>query len=107
MLITSSIAATMPGPYYATTRLPNTCSGMQNTPVNDADKDDATEVARDAFKALMAGADKVVAGSGRICSRPPPREWCPEELKTGRHAAKTKPKRRGIEGVTCQELRRC
>ena len=126
VLITSSIAATMPGPYYATyaaskayllsfaeairyelkdtgvtvtALLPGPTdteffdrAGMQNTPVNEADKDDPAEVARDAFKALMAGDDKVVAGSVKNLLQATAARVLPDELKAARHAAQTKPK---------------
>jgi short-subunit dehydrogenase len=126
VLITSSIAATMPGPYYATyaaskayllsfaeairyelkdtgvtvtALLPGPTdteffdrAGMQNTPVNVAGKDDPAEVARDAFKALMAGDDKVVAGSVKNLVQATAARLLPDELKAARHAAQTKPK---------------
>jgi uncharacterized protein len=126
VLITSSIAATMPGPYYATyaaskayllsfaeairyelkdtgvtvtALLPGPTdteffdrAGMQNTPVNEADKDDPADVARDAFTALMAGDDKVVAGSVKNLLQATAARVLPEELKAARHAAQTKPK---------------
>jgi len=126
VMITSSIAATMPGPYYATyaaskayllsfaeairyelkdtgvtvtALLPGPTdteffdrAGMQNTPVNEADKDDPAEVARDAFKALMAGDDKVVAGSVKNLLQATAARVLPDELTAARHAAQTKPK---------------
>jgi uncharacterized protein len=126
VMITSSIAATMPGPYYATyaaskayvlsfaeairyelkdtgvtvtALLPGPTdteffdrAGMQNTPVAEASKDDPAEVARDAFKALMAGDDKVVAGSVKNLLQTTAARLTPEQLKAAQHAAKTKPK---------------
>jgi len=65
---------------------------MQNTPVNEADKDDPADVARDAFTALMAGDDKVVAGSVKNRLQATAARVLPEELKAARHAAQTKPK---------------
>ena len=38
-------------------------AGMDDTKVGASEKDSAAEVARDGFKALMAGDDKVIAGS--------------------------------------------
>jgi short-subunit dehydrogenase len=38
-------------------------AGMDDTKVGASEKDDAAEVARDGFKAMMAGEDKVIAGS--------------------------------------------
>jgi short-subunit dehydrogenase len=97
LLLTSSVAATMPGPYYATysaskafmlssakalrhevqdngvtvtALMPGPTdtdffdrAGMQDTPIYDADKDGPADVAKDGFEALMAGKDRVVAGS--------------------------------------------
>lgn len=126
VLITSSVAATMPGPYYATyaaskayllsfaeairyelkdtgvtvtALLPGPTdteifdrAGMQNTPVNEGPKDDPAEVARDALKALMAGDDKVVAGSIKNLLQTATARVAPEKLKAAMHAAQTKPK---------------
>jgi uncharacterized protein len=99
VLFTSSIAATMPGPYYATyaaskafvqsfaeavraevagagvtvtSLMPGPTdtdffdrAGMQGSKADEGHKDDPDDVARDAFDALMAGDDHVVAGSLR------------------------------------------
>jgi uncharacterized protein len=126
VLITSSIAGTMPGPYYSTyaaskayllsfaealrhelndtgvtvtALLPGATdteffdrAGMQNTPVDESRKDDPAEVARDAFMALMAGDDKVVAGSVKNLLQSVAARVTPERFKAARHAAQTKPK---------------
>jgi uncharacterized protein len=126
VLITSSIAGTMPGPYYATygaskayllsfaealrhelsdtgvtvtALLPGATdteffdrAGGQNTPVNESRKDDPADVARDAFKALMAGDDRVVAGSLKNLLQSVAARVTPEKFKAARHAAQTKPK---------------
>jgi short-subunit dehydrogenase len=97
VLFTSSIAATMPGPFDAvynaskaflqsfsqairnelqdtgvtvTALMPGATetnffkrAGMEDTKVGASEKDDAAEVARDGFEAMMAGKDHVVAGS--------------------------------------------
>jgi uncharacterized protein len=97
ILITSSIAATAPGPFEAvyaaskaflfsfsealrnelkdsgitvTALMPGATetnffhrAGMDNTKVGQSEKDDPAEVARDGIQALMAGKDRVVAGS--------------------------------------------
>jgi uncharacterized protein len=97
ILITSSIAATMPGPYetvYAASKafdasfaeglraelkdhgvtvtalLPGPTdteffekADLTDTKLGQAKKDDPAEVAKDGFDALMAGKDKVIAGS--------------------------------------------
>jgi short-subunit dehydrogenase len=125
VLITSSIAATMPGPYYATyaasksyllsfaeavryelkdtgvsvtALLPGPTdteifdrAGMQDTQVAQGPKDDPAEVAQDAFKALMAGDDKVVAGSVKNLLQTMMARLAPEQFKAARHAVYTKP----------------
>lgn len=97
VLVTSSVAATMPGPYYATyaaskafllsfaealrhevkgsgvvvtALMPGPTdtdffdrAGMQDTPIYEQSKDDPKQVAEQAFAALSAGEDHVVAGS--------------------------------------------
>jgi hypothetical protein len=65
---------------------------MQNTPVAQGPKDDPAEVARDAFKALMAGDDKVVAGSVKNLLQTMAARVAPEQFKAAQHAAQTKPK---------------
>ena len=50
------------------------------------------EVARDAFKALIAGDDKVVAGSVKNLLQTMAARLAPEQFKAARHAAQTKPK---------------
>jgi len=126
VLITSSIASTMPGPYYATyaaskafiqsfaeavryevrdsgvtitALLPGPTdtdffdrAGMQDTPVDDGPKDDPAEVARDGFTALMAGDDKVVAGSFKNKLQAAGARLLPDTAKAAVHAAQTKPK---------------
>jgi uncharacterized protein len=125
VLITSSIAATMPGPYYATYAasksfllsfaeairyelkdtgvsvtavLPGPTdteifdrAGMHDTRVNLGPKDDPAVVAQDAFKALMAGDDKVVAGSVKNLLQTMAARVAPEQFKAARHAVYTKP----------------
>jgi len=55
-----TVTALLPGP----TETPFfTKAGMEDTKVGAAKKDDPAEVARQGFEALMAGKDKVVAGS--------------------------------------------
>jgi uncharacterized protein len=126
VLITSSIAATMPGTYYATYgaskafllsfaeairyELKNTGvsvtalmpgptdtdffdrAGMQDTPVgHKARKDDPAEVAADAIKALLAGDDKVVAGSVKNTLQAATAKVLPETARAAMHAGQTKP----------------
>jgi uncharacterized protein len=126
VLITSLIAATMPGPYYATyaasksfllsfaeairyelkdtgvsvtALLPGPTdtdifdrAGMQDTQVYQGPKDDPAVVAQDAFKALMAGDDKVVAGSVKNLLQTIAARLAPEQFKAARQAVYTKPK---------------
>jgi short-subunit dehydrogenase len=66
-------------------------AGMQNTRVAEGPKDDPAEVARDAFKAVMAGDDKVVAGSVKNLLQTAATRVASEKFKA-RHAAHTKPK---------------
>jgi uncharacterized protein len=99
ILITSSIAATMPGPYetvYAASKafdlsfaeglrselkdsgvtvtalMPGPTdtefferAGLEDTRLGQGKKDDPADVAKDGYEALMAGKDKVIAGSMR------------------------------------------
>jgi short-subunit dehydrogenase len=76
VLITSSIAATMPGPYYATYA---------------ASKSFLLSFA-DGFKALMIGGDKVVAGSAKNLLQTAVARVSPDKFKAAQHAAQTKPK---------------
>jgi uncharacterized protein len=126
VLITSSVAATMPGPYYATyaaskaflqsfaqairyelkdTGVTVTAlqpgptdtefferADMEDTRAGQAKKDDPAEVARDGFKALMAGKDRVVAGSAKNKAQVAAAKVLPETTRAALHAAQTKPK---------------
>ena len=125
VLVTSSVAATMPGPYYATyaaskaflqsfaqairfelkdTGVTVTAlqpgptdteffdrAGMDDTKVAEAKKDDPAEVARDGFEALMAGKDRVVAGSAKNKAQVAAGRLLPETARARVHAAQTKP----------------
>jgi len=126
LLITSSVAATMPGPYYATyaaskaflqsfaqairfelkdTGVTVTAlqpgptdteffdrADMEDTKVAQAKKDDPAEVAKDGFEALMAGKDRVVAGSAKNKAQVAAGKLLPETARAAVHAAQTKPK---------------
>jgi uncharacterized protein len=125
LLITSSVAATMPGPYYATyaaskaflqsfaqairfelkdTGVTVTAlqpgptdteffdrAGMDDTKVAKAKKDDPAEVAKDGFEALMAGKDRVVAGSAKNKAQVAAGKVLPETARAALHAAQTRP----------------
>ena len=125
VLITSSVAATMPGPYYATyaaskaflqsfaqairhelrdTGVTVTAlqpgptdtefferAGMQDTKVDSSSKDDAAEVAKEGFEALMAGKDHVIAGSAKNKAQVAAARVLPETAQAKVHAPQTKP----------------
>jgi short-subunit dehydrogenase len=125
LLFTASVAATMPGPYYATyaasksfvhsfaeairhelkdtgvtvtSLMPGPTdtefferAGMQDTKVDSSKKDDPAEVARDGFKALMAGKDHVVAGSAMNRAQTAASTILPDPMKARVHASMTEP----------------
>jgi short-subunit dehydrogenase len=84
-----SVTALLPGP--TDTEIFDR-GGMQNTRVAQGPKDDPAEVAQDAFKALMKGDDKVVAGSVKNLLQTMAARVSPEQFKASQHAAQTKPK---------------
>jgi short-subunit dehydrogenase len=125
VLFTSSIAATMPGPYeavYAGTKafllsfaeamhyelkphkitvtalMPGPTetnffrrAGMENTKVGQSKKDDAAEVAKQGYEALMAGKDKVIAGSKKNLLVGLANHVLPDQIKADRHAKMAEP----------------
>ena len=125
LLFTSSIAATMPGPYYATyaaskafvhsfaegirhelkgtgvtvtSLMPGPTdtefferADMEDTRVARGPKDDPAEVAKDGFEALMAGKDKVVAGSKRNAIQAKTAPIMPDPMKAAVHSKLTEP----------------
>lgn len=125
LLFTSSIAATMPGPFFATyaaskaflqsfaealrnelkdtgvtvtSLMPGPTdtqffdrAGMQGTRVDSGPKDDPAEVAADGFRALMAGEDKVVAGSFKNKVQVAAARVLPEPVKAAVHRRQTEP----------------
>ncbi|MGI5229342.1 SDR family NAD(P)-dependent oxidoreductase [Actinoallomurus sp. CA-142502] len=132
VLITSSIAATMPGPYYATyaaskaflysfaeairhelresgvtvtALMPGPTdtgfferAGMEDTKLGAMEnKDDAAEVARQGFAALMAGKDHVVAGSLKNRAQAAAAKVLPETAKAKAQARLTEPGSAGDE----------
>ncbi len=66
-------------------------AGMKDTPVYSGPKDDAAEVAADAFKALMKGDDKVVAGSVRNLLQATTARVLPDRVAAALHGTQTKP----------------
>lgn len=129
VLITASVASTMPGPYYATyaaskafllsfaeaigyeldgtgvtvtALMPGPTdteffrrAGMEDTRVDDMDKDDPAEVARDGVTALLAGDTHVVAGSIKNRLQVVAGRLLPSGVQAALHARQTEP---GTEG---------
>ncbi|OLE28425.1 MAG: oxidoreductase [Actinobacteria bacterium 13_1_20CM_3_71_11] len=125
ILITSSIAATMPGPYEAvyaaskafdlsfaealrhelkdhgvtvTALMPGPTdtefferADLTDTKLGQAKKDDPAEVARDGFEALMAGKDKVVAGSVKNKVQATTARAMPDPAKAAMHGKLSEP----------------
>ncbi len=125
ILITSSIAGTMPGPYEAvyaaskafdlsfaealrhevkdsgvtvTALMPGPTdtefferAGLADTRVGQGTKDDPAEVAKDGFEALMAGKDKVVAGSVRNKAQAASARVMPDPAKAAMHGKLSEP----------------
>jgi short-subunit dehydrogenase len=125
VLITSSIASTMPGPFQAvynasksflqsfaealqnelkdtkvtvTSLMPGATdtkffrrADMQDTPVGRSDKDDPAQVAAQGFEALMAGRNKIVAGSPRTKAQGMANKVLPDKLKAAAHRTMAEP----------------
>ena len=125
ILITSSIAATMPGPFelvYAASKafdlsfaeglryelkdtgvtvtalMPGPTdtnfferAGMTDTKVAQGTKDDPAQVAKDGFEALMAGKDKVVAGSAKNKVQAAAARVMPDPAKAAMHGKLSEP----------------
>jgi uncharacterized protein len=125
VLLTASVASTMPGPYYATyaaskafvlsfaqairhelgdrgvsvtALMPGPTdtdffrrADMEDTPVGRARKDDPAQVAADAFEAMMAGSDHVVAGSVKNKAQTIAAKVLPETATAAVHGRLTRP----------------
>jgi short-subunit dehydrogenase len=125
ILITSSIASTMPGPFEAvyaaskafdqsfahalrnelkdtgvtvTSLMPGPTetefferAGMQDTKVGAGPKDDASEVAKQGFEAMIAGEDHIVAGSLKNRLQAAAAKVIPEKIKAGIHRWQAEP----------------
>jgi len=125
ILITSSIAGTMPGPYesvYAASKafdhsfaeglryelkdkgvtvtalMPGPTdtnfferADLTDTKLGQSSKDDPAEVARDGFEALMAGKDKVVAGSAKNKLQAASARVMPDQAKAAMHGKMSEP----------------
>lgn len=66
-------------------------AGMDDTPVGGGAKDDPAEVAKDGFEALMAGQDRVVAGSRKNAMQTTAGKLLTDPMKAAVHARMTKP----------------
>jgi len=66
--------------------------GMEDTRVGQGPKDDPADVAKDGFEALMAGKDKVHAGSSKSTLQAAAARVLPDKARAATHAAMTKPK---------------
>jgi short-subunit dehydrogenase len=127
ILITSSIASTMPGSFQAvynasksflqsfaealqnelrdsavtvTSLMPGPTetnffhrAGMDDTPVGRSDKDDPAEVAKQAFEAMTAGKDRVVAESFMTKAQEMANKVLPDKVKAAVHRKMAEPDR--------------
>src|SRR6266511_4709449 len=66
-------------------------AGLADTRVGQGTKDDPTEVAKDGFEALMAGKDKVVAGSVRNKAQAASARVMPDPAKAAMHGKLSEP----------------
>jgi short-subunit dehydrogenase len=125
IMITSSIASTMPGAFQAvynasksfdqsfalalrnelkdtnvtvTSLMPGATetefferAGMEDTPIGESEKDDPAEVARQGFEALMAGEERVVAGSFKNKAQVAAGKVLPDSVKAEMHRKQAQP----------------
>lgn len=66
-------------------------AGMDDTKVGASEKDDAAQVAKEGFDALMAGKDSVVAGSLKTKLQGLANEVLPETVKAALHRGQSEP----------------
>ena len=66
-------------------------AGMDDTKVGQAKKDDAADVAREGFEAMMAGKDHVVAGSFKVKAEAAIAQVTPETMKAEQHRKQAEP----------------
>jgi len=64
---------------------------MDDTPVGKSKKDDAAQVARQGFEALMDAKDKVLAGSLKSRAQGAAAKVLPDRLKAGMHGKMAEP----------------
>jgi uncharacterized protein len=66
-------------------------AGMEDTKVAEAKKDDPAEVAEQGFEAMMAGKDRVIAGSPKNKAQVAGGRLLSEKARAGLQAAQVKP----------------
>jgi uncharacterized protein len=71
---------------------------MEDTPVGEAEKDDPAEVARQGYEALMAGREKVVAGSFKNKVQTAAGRFIPDSMKAEMHRKMAQPAPAGERG---------
>jgi len=104
LLITSSIASTMPGSFQAVYNasksfLQSFAEALQNelkdtpedTKVGSSSKDDPAQVAKQGFEALMSGEAKIVAGSASTKAQGLVNKVLPDKLKAAAHRTMAEP----------------
>lgn len=83
-----SVTALMPGPtdteFFER-------AGMEDTPIGEGEKDDPAEVARQGFEALMAGDERVVAGSFKNKAQVAAGKVLPDSVKAEMHRKQAQP----------------
>lgn len=88
VLVTSSIASTMPGPteteFFER-------AGTEETPIGESEKHGPAEVARQGFDALMAGRERVVAGSLENKAQVAAGKLTPDSVKAEMHRKQAQP----------------
>jgi short-subunit dehydrogenase len=66
-------------------------AGLADTKIGQGPKDDPAEVAKDGFEALMAGKEKVVAGSARNKVQAAAARMMPDQAKAAMHGKMSEP----------------
>ena len=83
-----TVTSLMPGPteteFFAR-------AGMEETPIGESEKDDPAEVARQGVEALMAGREKVVAGSFKNKAQAVGGRMIPDSVKAEMHRKQAQP----------------
>jgi uncharacterized protein len=84
-----TVTSLMPGPtdtdFFAR-------AGMRNTKIGSGPKDDPSQVARDGFEALMAGKERIVAGSTKNKIQAAASRLMPDRVKAELHRRMAEPK---------------